>query len=72
MDDVDLAQEINEGHIQRALALRLLPGTGQVKQPSRTECIDCEEPIPDGRRAAVPGCMRCIDCQTMLENWRPL
>lgn len=26
-------------------------------------CIDCGEPIPDARRDAIPGCLRCLDCQ---------
>lgn len=31
---------------------------------SRTHCADCEEPIPEPRRAALPGVRLCIDCQT--------
>ncbi len=27
------------------------------------ECIECDEPIPEARRAAVPGVRRCIRCQ---------
>ena len=26
-------------------------------------CIDCGELIPDGRRKALPGVVRCVDCQ---------
>ncbi|CTQ48620.1 DksA-like zinc finger domain containing protein [Jannaschia donghaensis] len=29
---------------------------------SLTHCADCEEPIPDARRAALPGVKLCIDC----------
>ncbi|MEJ6389627.1 DksA/TraR family C4-type zinc finger protein [Gymnodinialimonas ulvae] len=29
---------------------------------SLTHCADCEEPIPDARRAAIPGVKLCIDC----------
>ncbi|MRR33169.1 hypothetical protein EG829_00515 [bacterium] len=28
--------------------------------------------MPEGRRRAVPGCTRCVACQTMHENWRPV
>jgi len=30
---------------------------------SRTHCADCEEPIPEARRQAIPGVKLCIDCQ---------
>lgn len=35
------------------------------KQPvgdSLTHCADCEEPIPEARRQAVPGVKLCLDC----------
>ncbi len=31
---------------------------------SLTHCAECEEPIPQARRQAVPGVKLCIDCQT--------
>ncbi|QDL91234.1 DksA/TraR family C4-type zinc finger protein [Paroceanicella profunda] len=30
---------------------------------SRTHCAECEEPIPEARRRALPGVKLCIDCQ---------
>ena len=30
---------------------------------SRTHCAECEEPIPEARRRAVPSVKLCIDCQ---------
>lgn len=36
------------------------------KQPigeSLTHCAECEEPIPEARRNALPGVKLCIDCQ---------
>jgi len=30
---------------------------------SRTHCADCDEPIPESRRKAVPGVKLCIECQ---------
>ena len=29
---------------------------------SLTHCADCEEPIPEPRRRAIPGVKLCIDC----------
>jgi len=31
---------------------------------SRTHCAECEEPIPEARRKALPGVKLCIDCQS--------
>ena len=33
-----------------------------------TECIDCDEPIGEKRKQAVPWAVRCIKCQTALEQ----
>ena len=30
---------------------------------SRTHCAECEEPIPEARRRAVPGAKLCVECQ---------
>jgi phage/conjugal plasmid C-4 type zinc finger TraR family protein len=30
---------------------------------SRTHCAECEEPIPQARRDALPGVKLCISCQ---------
>lgn len=29
---------------------------------SLTHCAECEEPIPQARRAAIPGVKLCVDC----------
>ncbi|WP_424933508.1 DksA/TraR family C4-type zinc finger protein [Amaricoccus macauensis] len=31
---------------------------------SLTHCAECEEPIPEARRKAIPGVKLCIDCQS--------
>lgn len=49
-----------EASVQDELARMKRPRTDR---PSRTHCLDCEEPIPDPRRAAIPGVVLCIDCQ---------
>ncbi len=30
---------------------------------SLTHCAECDEPIPEPRRQAIPGVKLCIDCQ---------
>lgn len=34
------------------------------------ECEDCGDPIPAPRRAALPGCVTCVDCQGLRERRR--
>ncbi|HEM8104993.1 TPA: TraR/DksA C4-type zinc finger protein, partial [Enterobacter hormaechei] len=29
-------------------------------------CEECDEPIPEPRRAAVPGCQTCAECQNII------
>ncbi|SDO71641.1 DksA/TraR family C4-type zinc finger protein [Desulforhopalus singaporensis] len=35
---------------------------------SLTHCAECEAPIPEARRKAVPGVQYCIECQSELEK----
>ena len=47
---------------------------GQVKavRDSALVCIDCDEPIPEARRKALPGVQLCVECQADLDRaWRP-
>lgn len=39
---------------------------------SATHCAECDEPIPEARRQALPGVRLCIDCQQAHDKaWRP-
>ncbi|WP_233559805.1 TraR/DksA C4-type zinc finger protein [Oleomonas cavernae] len=42
----------------------------RVIGPEHRWCVDCGEEIPEDRRRAVPGTMRCIECQTRAERRR--
>lgn len=73
-DNADIAQEISERLLEDAL-------TDYFKRPRLgaarsalipTHCRDCGEEIPLRRRQLMPGCLRCTDCQSLLENWRAL
>lgn len=64
MDEADLGKESEEFHDRLAL---------QVHQQKRAVminryCEDCGEEIPEARRRAVPGCARCVRCQTEFEE----
>lgn len=34
---------------------------------SRLECVECDEPIPERRRQAIPGVQCCTECQSIRE-----
>ena len=38
-----------------------------AKTDSYSHCEDCGEAIPKARQQAVPGCTRCVGCQTYFE-----
>ena len=61
-DQLDRAWELSEMHLKEALANRK-----SFYGESRTHCRDCEEPIPEGRRNAVPGCQYCVKCAEEYE-----
>lgn len=50
-----------EAAVERAKSL--LP-----KGESRTHCEECEIPIPEARRKAIPGVRYCVACQSELEK----
>lgn len=37
---------------------------------SLSDCIECDEPIPEARRKAVEGCKTCVECQSKAEGCR--
>lgn len=54
-----------EDELKRMQARRRATGA------SRTHCAECEEPIPEARRQAIPGVTLCIDCQQQRDA-RPI
>jgi phage/conjugal plasmid C-4 type zinc finger TraR family protein len=41
------------------------------KGESLEQCEDCGDDIPEQRRLAAKGCIRCIHCQTIFERNKP-
>lgn len=65
MDSADFAQEREEQLRAEALArITVRPGKG----PALWYCEDCLVAIPEPRRLAIPGCTRCVECQTRWER----
>ncbi len=40
---------------------------GKTVSDSAINCKACDEPIPFARRYAVPGCQRCVCCESARE-----
>lgn len=61
----DRAQALEQRQRDQAIAAQL----AQVRPigPSRTHCLDCENPIPE-KRQALGGISRCTPCQTIFEQ----
>jgi len=87
-DEIDQAQANDEFFRELALRSRRplsVPVSDEKMETAFTDtddghgqriCLDCGEPIPEARRKAVPGCTRCVTCQTEFEqihtHWRAL
>ncbi len=48
--------------------LKRLQARRQPSGASLTHCAECEEPIPEARRQALPGVKLCIDCQSARDT----
>ena len=58
--DASIADELSRMRLRRGPA-------GE----SATFCIECDEPIPEARRRAIPGVKLCIECQ-LARDARPV
>lgn len=67
-DEIDRAQAREEEMRQDALAELARRADGQAGKVSAEECRICGEPIPEGRRLALPGVETCIECQRDIER----
>lgn len=58
-----------DGAVQEQIEASVSDELARMKQrrapvgESLTHCAECDEPIPERRRAAIPGVKLCIDCQ---------
>lgn len=65
-DLVDRAQAREAEMLADALQEHRLRAAAPVA--SQEDCEDCGCRIPAARREAVPGCVRCVDCQGFFEE----
>lgn len=67
MDKFDLAQEMDAKYRNLHIDTMLRQSRGDVGL-NRTTCLECDDVIPEDRRAAEPGCLRCVGCQSEYEE----
>ena len=65
-----------DGSIQEQIDASLADAVKQARSrlpqgAGLTHCEDCEEPIPEARRNAVPGVRLCVNCQSEHEKSHP-
>lgn len=60
---IDQANELAQQRIDMAIAAHRIDRTAV----SAEHCAECGEDIPEPRRAAVPGCQTCAECQGVIE-----
>ncbi len=60
---IDQANELAQQRIDMAIAAHRI----NRNAVSAEYCIECGENIPAPRRAAVPGCQTCAECQADSE-----
>lgn len=63
----DAVRALEAETLFRRTALEAVRGR-VVKAESARECEDCGGPIPEARRRAAPGCIRCVACQNVFEK----
>ncbi|WP_428036256.1 DksA/TraR family C4-type zinc finger protein [Amphritea sp.] len=62
-------QDQIDASVEDAVALaRSRLNAGSSAAESLTHCEECDQPIPEKRRQAVPGIRLCIKCQAELEK----
>ncbi|MBJ9034683.1 TraR/DksA family transcriptional regulator [Citrobacter freundii] len=62
-DIIDNASTLEDLQREAALSMHRLNHSAV----SAEHCAECDEPIPEPRRAAVLGCQTCSSCQEEIE-----
>lgn len=67
-DIIDRAQAYDELYREGAITAHLAMMRQGSPLDAATECIECGDEIPENRRRAVPGALRCVSCQAKIER----
>ncbi|WP_422402809.1 TraR/DksA C4-type zinc finger protein [Pseudomonas sp. GZD-209] len=63
----DRAQALEQRQRDQALTAALARARARSNVPSLTHCEDCDDEIPEARRA-FGGITRCVPCQSLFER----
>lgn len=66
-DIADFANDLVQERIDQALAARKAANFATAVH-SFLFCEECDDPIPEARRVASPGCTQCVQCQSIDEQ----
>jgi len=66
-DIADFANDLVQERLDRALAARNAAKPVPAAH-SFLFCEGCDDPIPEERRLAQPGCSQCVPCQSIEES----
>lgn len=68
----DAVNDQIEVSTNEAIARARLRARAAAEAESAEFCAECDEPIPDARRAAIPGVQLCVACQSRRDRaFRP-
>lgn len=62
-DAMDLAQQREQAERERLIS----NARSRIAAPSCFLCQECDAPIPEARRIAIPGVAFCVTCQQITE-----
>lgn len=62
-DAMDLAQQREQEERERLISKARI----RIAAPSNFLCEECDAPIPQARRIAIPGVAFCVTCQQIAE-----
>lgn len=62
-DAMDIAQQREQAERERLIN----NPRSRIAAPSRLLCEECDAPIPEARRIAIPGVAFCVTCQEVTE-----
>tara|TARA_R110002073_G_scaffold158622_1_gene313912 strand:+ start:300 stop:521 length:222 start_codon:yes stop_codon:yes gene_type:complete len=70
MDDVDRAKIIEQKNRSASVqaALNTKSKREQMLIDGVPHCVDCYEEIPVQRLSALPGAVRCVECEEIMER----
>ncbi|MGL4193193.1 MAG: TraR/DksA C4-type zinc finger protein [Vibrio sp.] len=68
MDVIDQAAKTEAKFQQMALANHRARAEHLARLPSRSHCLECDDPIPVQRQEKIEGCQYCTTCQAERER----